>query len=1073
MVFCALGISSALAQKTFSGTVIGPDGLGLPGVSVVEKANPTNGVYTDIDGKWELSVPNGKTMLEFTSVGFKTVVLAAKDAKKITMKDDTQMLDDVVVVGYGKTTKQSFTGTAKVVNSDNIAAKSVQNVSQALAGESAGVQVVKTNGQPGADATIRIRGFGSVNGNQDPLFVVDGVPFEGDLNSINPEDIASTTILKDATATAIYGSRGAAGVILITTKKGKAGKTTFEVNFKTGVNMRLQDRYDRITSPEEYIELSYEALKNTYEKTGVANPEQAAANDLFSKGQINPIYNMWNAPGNELIDISTGKFKSGITRKYTPENWGDYAFQTSTRNEANLKMSGGNEKASHYISLGYLKDVGYALNSDYTRLATRANLTYKPTKWLKGTTNIDYSYGVTNKGTGGGAENLFYIVDNMPSIYPLFVRDKDGNIVKDKYFGNNKFDYGEGTGRPASPLTNGISSATYDIDRSKKHSFNGNMSLVADITKGLTFETSYGLNYYSNINNSVGNPFFGGDAGEGGALWRTYYNKLSQNFNQILRYKTNFDDHTLEAFIAHETNELDYQQANIRRKGVVNLVGDAVLEPSNYIQQGGDSYGYFIKRAMESYFGQVSYNYDNKYFASATVRRDGSSRFANNKWGTFWSLGGAWIVNKEKFMESIDFVDFLKFKMSYGVLGDERGVSNFGGQNGYDISNLDGKISLELRAAVDPNITWESSNQFQTGIEFELFNSKIEGTLDYYRKKTTNLFFVKRLPPSTGNAIIKLNDGALLNSGIEFDLTGHIIKNEDWQVSASINGEFLNNELLDMPIEIATGKQKVINIAGIYGQSAGRSMYDYYMPEWAGVDAANGDPLWYQNWVDNNGNGQYDAATVDPATGKEIPGEEITDLTGYLATHPDANVLQRVTNEYAKATSKYLDKSAIPFVRGAMRFNVAYKGFSLSSQFAYSIGGYAYDSAYGGLLSNGELGSGAYSVDMRKSWKKPGDITNVPRLYANQNIRANSASSRFLTKSDYFALNNVRLGYTLPKSFVEKAGLTGVSLWVSGDNLFLFSERKGFNPTSSISGGSDAYRYQPMSSFTFGARINF
>lgn len=582
MVFCALGITSALAQKTFSGTVIGPDGLGLPGVSVVEKANPTNGVYTDIDGKWELTIPNGNSVLEFSSIGFKTVELAAKDAKKITMKNDAKLLDNVVVVGYGKTTKNAFTGTAKVVGSEKIAAKAVANISQALAGESAGVQVIRTSGQPGTDAKVRIRGIGSVNGNSAPLYVVDGVPYEGDLNSINPEDIASSTILKDATATAIYGSRGASGVILITTKRGRVGKTTFEVNAKTGVNLRLLPRYDLITSPEEYIELAYAGLRNSKEKQGVANPAQSALNSLFdTKEGINPIYNMWNAKGNELIDITTGKFRDGITRKYTPEDWADYAFQSSTRNEVNMKMSGGNEKSRHYISLGYLKDVGYALNSDYTRLSGRMNLSYKPTKWLKASTNVDYAYGVTNSGTGGGAETLFWVVDNIPSIYPLFVRDANGNIVKDKYYGNNKYDYGEGTQRAASPLSNGIGAAVYDIKRSYKHSINGNMSFVADITKGLTFETTYGFNYYSSTYNSVGNPFFGGDKGSHGALYKRFTSFLAQNFNQILRYKTNFDEHTIEAFVAHESNEAEYEQDAISKKGVVNLASDnALFSPS-------------------------------------------------------------------------------------------------------------------------------------------------------------------------------------------------------------------------------------------------------------------------------------------------------------------------------------------------------------------------------------------------------------------------------------------------------------------------------------------------------------
>lgn len=400
--------------------------------------------------------------------------------------------------------------------------------------------------------------------------------------------------------------------------------------------------------------------------------------------------------------------------------------------------------------------------------------------------------------------------------------------------------------------------------------------------------------------------------------------------------------------------------------------------------------------------------------------------------------------------------------MSYGVLGDERGADYYAGQNGYDIGSLNKKMSLEIRQYVDPNITWESSNQFQVGLEFDLFDGRLEGNLDYYRKITSNLFFTKRLAPSTGDAILTVNDGELLNAGLEFDFTGHIVKTDDWKVSASLNGEFLQNELLEMPMDDATGERKLLNVTGSTAQAKGRSLYDYYMPIWAGVNPANGDPLWYQRWVDKNNDGMYQ------------DGEGIKSLTDYMAANPNATILQRVTNTYADATTEFIEKTAIPVVRGAMRFNVAYKGFSLSSQFAYSVGGYAYDYAYAeSLMGNGELGGGNLSVDMRNSWKKPGDITNVPRLYTNYNTRVNASSTRFLTKSDYFALNNVRLGYTVPEDFVKSIGFSGIDVWVSGDNLFLLSERKGFNPTSSISGASDSYRYLPVSSITFGARLKF
>ncbi len=1075
VVLLMVGLQSVFAQeREITGVVTSADdGLTIPGVSVVVKGT-TNGASTDIDGKYKLKVSADAKILVFSFVGMETqeIAIEGKTTINVVLKSAAKKIDEVVVVGYTTTTKQSFSGTAKVVEAEKLTSKAVQNVSQALAGESAGVQVIN-NGQPGQTATILIRGIGSVNGNSAPLYIVDGVPFSGDLNSINAEDVKSTTILKDASATAIYGSRGANGVILITTKKGRAGKTSFEVNAKHGWNFRLLPRYERITSPEEYLELSYDALKNDLDKLGYDMAKYKSAGDaarslLFDpKFGFNPIYNMWQAPADQLIDPVTGKMIKGLKRKYTPEDWGDYAYQTSSRDEVTLKMSGGSEKASHYISMGYLKDVGYALNSDYTRFGGRVNLAYKPTEWLRANTNLNYSYGEQNKGTGGGAESLFWVVDNMPSIYPLFVRDAEGNIVKDKYYGNNKFDYGETSERAASPLSNGISSATYDLDRVKKHSISANMSFVATITKGLTFETSYGLDYYSRVRNNVGNPFFGGDAGEHGAIYKTYSSIKSQNFNQILRFRKTFDVHGLEAFVAHESNEYVYEVSTVSKKGIVNITNDEARESlSNYIAQGSDSQGYYEDRALESYFGQVSYNYDRKYYLTGTVRRDGSSRFYNDKWGTFWSVGASWVASNEDFMKSIEAINFLKVKASYGHLGDERSASEYAGQNGYNIGTmLDAKgkkaLALELRATDNPYITWESSNQFQFGVEFEAFNGFLEGAVDYYSKSTSDLVFSRRVAPSTGDALIDVNDGKLLNSGIEFDLTANVIKTDDLKFSVSVNGEMLHNELTQMPLD-GSGKRKISDAGTYFCYAKGKGLYDYFIPEWAGVNSANGDPLWKQSWVDKNNNNMYDE------------GEGIKDLYDYRARNPKAVIKERITNDYAEATSRFIGKSAIPTVRGAFRLNLSYKGFTLGAQFAYSLGGYAYDGAYAGsLMGNSQIGAGNYSVDMRKRWRKPGDITNVPRLYATQNTRVNATSTRFLVKSDYLALNNVRLGYSLPKAWVESLGLNSIDVWASGDNLFLLSERKGFNPASSVTGNSSSYRYQPMSSVTLGTRIKF
>ncbi|HAO15201.1 MAG TPA: SusC/RagA family TonB-linked outer membrane protein, partial [Tenacibaculum sp.] len=542
-------------------------------------------------------------------------------------------------------------------------------------------------------------------------------------------------------------------------------------------------------------------------------------------------------------------------------------------------------------------------------------------------------------------------------------------------------------------------------------------------------------------------------------------------------FKKGFGNHYIEAIVAHETNEDSFTFSNIYKKGIVNLNPDAALEPDNYTEQNGNSQGFTRKSNLESYFGQINYNFDNKYYLSGTLRRDGTSRFLNNKWGTFWSLGAGWVISKESFLKSSSFLSYLKLKASYGVLGDQGGVNTrvntltdsenysgadyYGGQDGFYVGSLSGSIALAPLPIIDENLTWETSNQFQTGIELELFNGRIEANMDYYRKTTKNLFIDKQLASSQGDQVIRTNDGELLNQGFEFDLTGHVIKKDDFSLSLSVNGELFDNEILTMPIDDNTGIVKTINrVDDIYGHSKGSSIYDYYIREWAGVDPANGNPQWTQHWVDSNNNNAYDA------------GEGIDDLVTYQSENSGSTILQRKTSVYADATLKYIeDKSVIPTIRGAFRINTSFKQFSLSTQFGYSIGGYGYDFVYANLMSNGLVGNSSYHTDIRNSWKKPGDVTNVPRIYSNQNVNVSRASSRFLTSTDYLALNNIRFGYALPKTVAEQIGIGGLDLWVSGDNLFLFSERKGYNPTTSVTGQSNVYSYNPITTYTFGVRV--
>jgi TonB-linked SusC/RagA family outer membrane protein len=1062
-----LAVQIGFAQtKTVTGNVTDADGLPLPGVNILVKGTNT-GTQSDFDGKYSIKASADQTLV-FKYLGFKTqeIPVGSKSTVDVSMVVDAAELSEVVVVGYSTSTKQSFTGTAKKVDGDLLNRKNVSNVSQALAGEAAGVRVINTSGQPGSAAQVRIRGIGSVNGNTAPLYVVDGVIYNGSINAIDPNNIESTTVLKDAAATAVYGSRGANGVIVINTKRGSSEVSSIEVSTRTGYNFSLLPRYDVIDSPEQYIELGWEGLKNNGQYGSQNLSEQGAINyannEIFRPGGagIGSFYNMWNvADGSELIDPATGQVRDGVTRRYNPEDWEDYGFQTSNRTEANLRISGGNDKTTYFTSFGYLKDVGYIVDSDFERISGRLNLTHKAKDWLTGSMNVGYNIAETNNnGQSADSGSIFWFVDNIPSIYPLFLRDQAGDIVQDPIYGGPQYDYGE-DGRRFGALTNSIADAYYSGSTSERQELNTNSYLKADITDNLSAEMRIGTQYFNNSFNSLQNPFYGPSAGQGGSIFKQKTELFSTNIQQIIRYGNKWGKHTLDAFAAHESNSWERQTLFISKNNLINPNG---TELNNAVVVSSPPGSYVDNYTLESWFANANYNFDDTYYLSGTVRRDGSSRFLDdNKWGTFGSVGAAWVASNEDFMYSLEFVDFMKLKASYGLIGEQGGVGFYPGYTIYNIGNLNDNPSLSFNTRGNPDLTWETSKMFQTGIEATLFDNLIDINLDYYRKVTDDLLFDRRVPPSTGIALITVNDGQLLNSGFEFDINAHLVKTQDFFLDFTVNGEIVNNEFLEMPIDPATQEPKVLDQDGLYGRSEGSSIFDYYIREYAGVDAADGRSMWYQYFDDANSNGVLDT------------GEGILSMTEYLDENPDANIQRGVTKTFGDATQKYIGKSAIPDARGAFNIATGYKGFTLSAQFIYQIGGYSFDSAYQTLMGNDPVGGNNWHTDILGRWQEPGDVTNIPRISNDLDPQVNGTSDRFLVKSDFLALNNVRLAYNIPKKMLENTGIADLSLSLSGDNLFLLSERDGFNPSTSITGGSDQYRYSPLSTFTVGVNLKF
>ena len=1096
-LFMAFVMQFSFAQeKTVTGTVTtATDGLPLPGASVIVKGT-SRGQQTDFDGKFTILVnPGDVLVISYVGMTPGEITIDGRSTYDVAL-EDANSLDEVVIVGYGTSTKKAFAGTASTVSAENIEAKSFSNVSQALAGEVAGVNVINASGQPGTIGTVRIRGYGSPLGNRDPLYVVDGIPFSGtfDLNSINPNDIKTTTVLKDATATAIYGSRGANGVVLITTRNGSSTNSYIEVEVKSGVNENVIPRYDVLTSPEQYIGLVWEGLYNGGVVNGEADPTAYANGRLLGDNGIGAGYNMWDAGTNgdasALIDPATRSVRQGVNRLFTPERYGDVGFKTGYRTEANLQMGGGNEKTQYYVSAGFLDDQGYSINSDYKRYTTRINLKSDIKEWLDVNFNLGYAYSDrTANGQIVGSENIFEFADKMAPIYPVFARyPNSGELILDPIFGGAQYDYGTPTGgttpdpsraftraRPNANLLNPIGSAVYDYAGRQTHALNGNFNANFKIAKGLTFQARFGGQYNTETRPTTANKNYGTGANPNGTIDIQEVDRWSRTFLQLLRYETEFGDHSLEVLAAHESFE---QRADVAQHFKENVIvpGDYTL--GNYSLATGPSIGYSDASAIESYFSQANYNYDGKYYLTGSVRTDGSSRFVNDQWGVFGSIGAAWVVSEEDFMDNSPF-SFLKAKVSYGITGDQEGVTTASGFTTYNNTFI-GALSLPESRPGNPDLTWETSKMFQTGLEMSLGNY-LDINIDYYSKFTDNLFQNQRVGPSAGYSSILVNDGEVRYNGLEFDITGHVINTNDFKLDLAVNGEFLGNEFVTLPIDVSSGQEKIIDTSsspdGNYAYAVGRSVFDFWMREWAGVDPSNGAPLWYQYYDDKNSNGVLDAgeesfSVLDTDTGLELNSTQ--SLYEYKQLVSDANIRKTITSVYGEGTQVFLDKSLIPTVRGAMRLSAKYKGFDLSTQFTYSLGGYGYDAQYAELMSDrfGAAGNN-YHSDILARWQQPGDITNIPLLSDNAIINSTSASDRFIVSTDYFALNNARLGYTLRDGFLENSGIDMVNLWVSGDNLFIKTKRDGFNPSVQENGSSARRIYAPATTVTLGVRVKF
>mgnify|MGYP002514753722 FL=1 len=1090
LLFLVLSVS-LFAQQQVSGVVVDGNGEPVIGASVQAKGT-TQGTISDYDGKFEMNVPESVKTLVISFVGMATQEVAAGKNLKIVMTENTEVIQEIVVTGYGNVAKGAYAGSAQAVKAEDIEKKNPSDITKALSGEVAGVQVVNSSGQPGTVAGIRIRGIGSISANSSPLYVVDGIALDaGSISSIDPGDIASTTILKDATATSLYGSRGANGVVLITTKKGSSNgdEGKIEIDVKAGANMRLLPMHEVVDSPEDYIVLAWQSLYNQSRVIGNRTEKQAvnyANSNLYGSSGLPTIYNLWNAKGNLLVNpydkmgLVNPTFSTDVQRLPTYENmesWYNTLFSNGLKAEATAKISGGNEKLNYYTSFGYLKDEGYYTSSDFQRFNTRANINYQAKKWLKGGLNIQYSYATMSNPVqdDNAANNGFLFVNQIPPIYPVYVRDANGNIAIDPNNGGKMYDYGdngneniaEEGGRPYSFGINPAGALEWDQQNIVRHQTVANAFLEFKLYEGLKFTVNAGVQYLNNRINSLTNKYYGDAAGVG-RIANAQYNYLAFTSNQLLEYNKTFNEHTIRVMAGHETTYYTYNYQYGYKK---NIVLDNVGELSNAVSMDAVE-GYARTSTLESALATVTYDYDGRYLITANYRADGSSKFAKgHRWGHFGSVGGAWNFTNESFMS--DYKDWIKngkLRLSWGVLGNQD-IGDMMFTDQYNITNVDGGKGYIWSYKGNPELTWERTSTIDLGLEFSVGNY-VDVEFDYFYKKTDNMLFPRYVAPSLGYGGYYVNDAAMENQGIEFDLKAHLVDTRNVKLDLRLNGGYYRNKMLQMPIDGYDENGDEMRMVMSGGMAVGHSTADWYMVHYEGVNE-NGEAT-YTAYYDAN-KGDFGTTAAELVGEGEKEDNYIGSVYEYTLKNPDADIrTASVSGDLSSyAGSNYTGKSYMPDLDGGFGIDFEAYGVTLSVSCAYRIGGYGYDNNYALLMHSDKIGSRNWHKDIKNAWTENNKTTDIPRLSNGSDQYANMASDRFLTSNSYLSLNNINLGYKFPKKLIEKIKLNNLQIWVAADNLAIATARKGYNPMMSSSGTNGYNDYSPLSTIMGGIKVQF
>ncbi|MEM9859715.1 MAG: SusC/RagA family TonB-linked outer membrane protein [Bacteroidota bacterium] len=1033
-VFTLAGSFSWAQERTVSGKITSvEDRSALPGVNIVLKGT-TTGTVSDIDGNYQLSVPSDGGTLVFSFIGMadEEVSIGNRSVINVTMTPDAQQLAEVLVVAYGETTREAFTGSASVINSEQLLSRNVTSPIAAIEGNATGVQFTSPAG-PGDSPGIVIRGVGTLNGSATPLYIVDGVQYNAPLNTLNQEDIESFTILKDAASTSLYGSRAANGVVIITTKKGKKGGIRINASTQTGWVTRGVPFYDQV-SPGQYYEGMWEALRNT---SAAGGDPQFASDNIY--GQLG--YNPFDVPNDQIVGAD-GRLNPEADVIYQSLDWFDQLQRTGIRSNYNVNVSGGSEDLSVFFSTSYLDDESYVIRSDFERLTARLGTEFKVNDRFTfgGSANVALTETRGPSSAGAGSiVNPFSFSQNIGSIYPVFVNDLNGDIVRD-VAGNPVWDNGEGFAdfnigsRPVNQGRHAIQELTLNNEFQEDNTYGFRFFGDVEIIDGLSLRVTYGGDFTDLFESQYENPVIG-DAQPTARLDQERRRIATTTFNQVLTYAKSFGRHNIDLTAGHESYEVkDSELSGL----AIEQTATGIFEFANF-SNITDLDGFTFDRALEGYFFRANYDFDDKYFVSASVRRDGSSSFEeDNRWGTFYSVGASWRLDQEVFIQDIAWINKLKLRASYGEVGnDNLGFREwYPSQPLFNITSNAAVPALLISSRGNADLKWETSENYDVALEFALFDNFLDGSVEYYRRNSTDLLYSLPVRPSDGINELNVNAATMYNEGIEIGLTGHILSKGDLKWDLTLLGSTLRNEITDLPNPFNNGSKRWVE---------GRSRYDFFLYRTAGVDPETGDQLYFQYEFDENN--------------RSMP---VLDADGNHLTTTDWRETQR----------GFVEASSVPDFLGSINNHVSYKGFDFNFLITYGIGGEVLDNAYAGMMHAGNYGR-SWHPDILTAWRAPGDITDVPRL-ENGNVElVQTQSDRFITDASYWAIRNASLGYNFSPDLLEKIGLTSLRVSVTGENLFLKSERDGLDPQYNLAGTAPGDDFVPGRIISLGLNLSF